>query len=405
LQVSNATGQSNSFNFFVNGGTEPSMPPTDQNGCYTLTANMSLGSTGSEVVGLQTVLLSHGFLNVPTGYVKGTFDEITKAAVIRFQNAYNMPATGFVGLLTLAKLNQVICPNPSTPIVITPATSTPPVIVTPYPTTNGDCGLSTPSVVTSDGPKLLNIDFGAYTFNGSTKTGPAVVGSSGDFWNAVQIPGCSLFNRNNLSSADHSISPVVVEIQNLTGAWSSAGNDGWPGLPRLGLADNMLYDYGYSMSSGSTASVILRNITAGDYNLYLYNKTPAADQNGDYTVTVGSRDYGRKTTSADTSSPTATQWQEGNQYVVFPITVNAGDAVSILIQPSLNSMQHAQISGLQLAPVGTPAVAPAAVSAPATVAPAIHQDGLPFTTPKVIKGQTSAVSDAFVGFLRVLFTN
>ena len=71
-------------------------------------ANLTVGSTGADVVALQTALISAGY-NIPSiasgAAAKGYFGSQTKAAVMQYQAANGVPSTGFVGPLTRAKLN------------------------------------------------------------------------------------------------------------------------------------------------------------------------------------------------------------------------------------------------------------------------------------------------------------
>jgi peptidoglycan hydrolase-like protein with peptidoglycan-binding domain len=71
-------------------------------------ANLTVGSTGSDVVALQTALMSAGY-SIPAissgAAAKGYFGSQTKAAVMQYQAAHGVPNTGFVGPLTRAALN------------------------------------------------------------------------------------------------------------------------------------------------------------------------------------------------------------------------------------------------------------------------------------------------------------
>jgi peptidoglycan hydrolase-like protein with peptidoglycan-binding domain len=69
----------------------------------TFNQDLTLGSTGSDVSNLQSILISHGFLAIasPTG----TFGPLTKAAVMKWQASVGLPATGYFGPLSRAKLN------------------------------------------------------------------------------------------------------------------------------------------------------------------------------------------------------------------------------------------------------------------------------------------------------------
>jgi hypothetical protein len=72
---------------------------------YTFTNYLKVGSTGADVTALQTWLVANGFLTMPAGVSTGYFGQLTKAAVVKYQASVGLPATGFVGPLTIAKLN------------------------------------------------------------------------------------------------------------------------------------------------------------------------------------------------------------------------------------------------------------------------------------------------------------
>lgn len=71
---------------------------------FVFSKNLTVGSRGVDITELQKVLIAGGFLAVsPTGY----FGPVTKAAVIAYQKFNNIfPASGFVGILTRAQLNN-----------------------------------------------------------------------------------------------------------------------------------------------------------------------------------------------------------------------------------------------------------------------------------------------------------
>ncbi len=67
--------------------------------------SLHVGTTGEDVRNLQSFLVRKGFLVIdsPTTY----FGAKTKAAVILFQKANGVPSTGFVGSLTIKKLEEL----------------------------------------------------------------------------------------------------------------------------------------------------------------------------------------------------------------------------------------------------------------------------------------------------------
>lgn len=75
---------------------------------YTFSNYLTIGSTGADVSALQTFLIAGGF-DIPAissgAAAKGYFGQQTKMAVIKYQASVTLPNTGFVGPLTVAKLN------------------------------------------------------------------------------------------------------------------------------------------------------------------------------------------------------------------------------------------------------------------------------------------------------------
>lgn len=103
----------------IAGGT--SSPTTTTS--YTFTADLTLGSTGADVVALQSFLESKGMLTIPTGVSKGYFGEMTRAALAKYQMSKMIsPAVGYFGPMTRAAVNQdsVASVNPGTGTPTTP---------------------------------------------------------------------------------------------------------------------------------------------------------------------------------------------------------------------------------------------------------------------------------------------
>lgn len=68
-----------------------------------ITADLTVGSTGSQVSSLQSGLVSMGYLTMPAGVPMGFFGPLTKAAVQKWQAAKGLPASGFFGPLSRGK--------------------------------------------------------------------------------------------------------------------------------------------------------------------------------------------------------------------------------------------------------------------------------------------------------------
>lgn len=91
--------------------------PVPASSCSSITVNLSYGQSGQLVKCLQEFLKIQGADIYPEGLVTGYFGELTKVAVIRFQEKYKSEiltpweissGTGFVGQTTRAKINQLL---------------------------------------------------------------------------------------------------------------------------------------------------------------------------------------------------------------------------------------------------------------------------------------------------------
>jgi len=81
-------------------------------GGYVFTRNLTIGSTGNDVVALQTWLEARGFLTIPAGVAKGYFGPLTRSALAAYQASVGIsPAVGYFGPITRTNINSQ---NPST---------------------------------------------------------------------------------------------------------------------------------------------------------------------------------------------------------------------------------------------------------------------------------------------------
>jgi hypothetical protein len=71
------------------------------------TVDMTVGSTGAQVSALQQMLVGQGHLVMPNGVAYGYFGLLTKAAVMKWQAANGVSATGYFGPISRAKANSM----------------------------------------------------------------------------------------------------------------------------------------------------------------------------------------------------------------------------------------------------------------------------------------------------------
>ena len=68
--------------------------------------NLTIGSTGADVVALQNWLVAKGYLTMPVGVAPGYFGKLTASAVAKYQMAKGItPAAGYFGPITRAAVN------------------------------------------------------------------------------------------------------------------------------------------------------------------------------------------------------------------------------------------------------------------------------------------------------------
>jgi peptidoglycan hydrolase-like protein with peptidoglycan-binding domain len=70
-----------------------------------ISSDLTVGSSGNSVVVLQNALIAQGYLTMPAGVSTGYFGALTKAAVMKWQAANGISATGYFGPMSRAKFN------------------------------------------------------------------------------------------------------------------------------------------------------------------------------------------------------------------------------------------------------------------------------------------------------------
>jgi hypothetical protein len=92
--------------------------------------------------------------------------------------------------------------------------------------------------------------------------------------------------------------------------------------------------------NGGNATVMVTNLAAGKYDLYVYGP------DGNYQLTVGPTNYGVKTTW-DQPVINPPLWQEGRQYALYRgVSVGSGQGVILTVRPGVGG--YAVISGMQI---------------------------------------------------------
>ena len=212
---------------------------------------------------------------------------------------------------------------------------------------------------------LINV---AFTGRPPTaKKGIAAIGATPiDFWNT------STPFWTNVYFADGAPSGTFLFATFTGGLFAGVYNNG--------ATDPMYGTYVWTLDGSVTGSILIEitNLAPGGYDFYLYGHGNQDDQNGVFTLSVGSLSYGTEqtTTNAGWISPV---WQEGVQYVEFTNVVVSAQQM-VIITVALGASQYAVLSGLQMAALSVSS------SSPFFVAPATSQ------TQSVTLGSTATFS-------------
>lgn len=117
----------------LSGTTTTTVVTTSESGSCNFTQTLTLGSTGAEVVELQSFLEMKGTLTIPAGVSKGYFGGLTQSALASYQAMVGIsPAVGVFGPITRAHVNGLCA---TAPVVVVPGTGT---TTGGFPTTGGD---------------------------------------------------------------------------------------------------------------------------------------------------------------------------------------------------------------------------------------------------------------------------
>jgi RHS repeat-associated protein len=182
---------------------------------------------------------------------------------------------------------------------------------------------------------LFNVNFGGPSTN---KVGLAAVGlATNDYWNGY-------YNSSNLSgsivgltNAGGTTSTVGLTVLNSPGigSWNGGGN-----------GDGMYTSFVYA-TNGGNVTLLLTNLTTGNYDFYLFGHGNTNDANTIFQLWSGGRDWDvRGTTIWGSGYSNSTAWDESQQYIVYhDIPVDSNQVVTIVAghdpygSANLNGMQ------------------------------------------------------------------
>jgi Concanavalin A-like lectin/glucanases superfamily/Bacterial TSP3 repeat len=166
---------------------------------------------------------------------------------------------------------------------------------------------------------LFNINFGSPSGN---KVGFAAVGlASNDYWNGYYNSSSLTGSINGLTNAAGTASSVNLTVLNAPaiGTWSGGNGDG-------------MYSSFVYATNGGNVTLLLTNLTTGNYDFYLYGHGNTNDANTVFQLWSGGRDWDvRATTVWGSGYSNSVTWDESQQYVVYhDIPVDSNQVVTIV---------------------------------------------------------------------------
>jgi peptidoglycan hydrolase-like protein with peptidoglycan-binding domain len=215
---------------------------------YTFTQNLTIGSSGADVIALQQLLINDGYLtsvSTPTGY----FGYGTQAALAKFQAANGIsPATGYCGAKTRAFLNTLDVSSINQP--------------------TSAIGNQQSQPVTESNNQICQNQYGEnsdYTGTNNSQGGLICGCNSGYQWNSSQTACVAL--------------PVETGYQVCSNEFP---NGTWNGTYGSNGKYNCVCDSGYVMNSADTGCVVSNQATTPPPNTSScngtnYNACPAGD--------------------------------------------------------------------------------------------------------------------------------
>ena len=205
---------------------------------------------------------------------------------------------------------------------------------------------------------LLDVQFGGGQYNSSpsgTQSGPAEIGSAGDFWNEFS-------NRNTPSTGSGALMDAGDNPSNVDLSYSFGGGYTGQGAPSNN-SGNGFYDTQYAnlmlgfFSAYSTPSTVtLTNLPANtQFNLYLYGEGNGT--NDRQTVFSTSGGTGTLTLTPNKNLGTFTSPTDNpneNNYGVLSTTSDATGTLTITVAEAPGNTNEADFNGFQLQEVPEP---------------------------------------------------
>ena len=176
-----------------------------QTSSYVFTTDLTVGSTGPDVVALQSFLTSKGYLTIPAGVAPGYFGNLTQSAVSAYQSAKGItPTAGYFGPITRAAVN-------TDEASMTTTTTTPgcPAGAMFNSMTGAPCSTTTTTTPGCPAGAMFNSMTGA----SCTTTTVSTTNTGGEGSLTVRLSGTPANNANIQTSTDVPVYGLTLQAQ------------------------------------------------------------------------------------------------------------------------------------------------------------------------------------------------
>jgi hypothetical protein len=177
---------------------------------------------------------------------------------------------------------------------------------------------------------IINVDLSP---GSPAKTGYAAIGqATNDYWNAISFSGSSSASLPHLTNSDRTASSVGMVISNAPGQWGFWNEDAMYG--------------GFIYGSG-TISVTITNLATNVYDIYLYGHGGGDPANTLFKLYRTGTQIGYKGTTLWGSGWNSTNWEAGQQFVVFRNISVTNQTLRVDVPPGGDGYPY--INGMQIA--------------------------------------------------------
>jgi hypothetical protein len=197
---------------------------------------------------------------------------------------------------------------------------------------------------------MIDVDFTGGMTSTANPLGPAVIGSTGDFWNVFTASGSNPATALKLTTG---VASAGVTLQ-ISGSQYITGTSGGANGPNAAMTEDFLAVGGAMQVR--TGTITLAGLTANqNYDLYLYNGSTSVGRITDFNVTNGSTTVNGSITNVGT--PGAVTWTPSTAIIpanYLQLNVAANSTGQLVIKFMNKAAFEGDFAGFQIRAIPEP---------------------------------------------------